>query len=158
MKPVAASLTRRPLLGAALAAPYLPGLALGQSADSATPHEGDKSMKLRIVFHDQDLTATLYDNASARDFASMLPLDLTISDFSSNEKIAYLPRKLTEEARGPFPNAAPGDLCYYIPWGNLAFFHDRYSSSRDLIRLGRLDRGIEPLLTRGEFPLHIDLA
>ncbi|MCZ4094059.1 cyclophilin-like fold protein [Ensifer psoraleae] len=78
------------------------------------------------------------------------------SRISNNEKIAYLPRKLNEEARGPFADAAPGDLCYYIPWGNLAFFHGNYSSSSDLIRLGRLDGGVEPLLTRGEFPLRIE--
>ncbi|WP_405052168.1 cyclophilin-like fold protein [Sinorhizobium sp. 8-89] len=113
-------------------------------------------MKIRIAFADQDFTATLYDNPSARDFTSMLPLDLTISDFSNNEKIAYLPRKLKEEARGPFPDAAPGDLCYYIPWGNLAFFYGNYRSSSDLIRLGHLDGVFEPLLTRGEFPLRIE--
>ncbi|THK39027.1 MFS transporter [Ensifer sp. MPMI2T] len=110
-------------------------------------------MRIRIAFADQDFTATLYDNPSARDFASMLPLDLTISDYSNNEKIAYLPRRLNLEARGPFPDAAPGDLCYYIPWGNLAFFYGNYRSTSDLIRLGRLDGGVEPLLTRGEFPL-----
>lgn len=114
-------------------------------------------MRIRIVFHGQDFTATLCDNASARDFASMLPLDLTLTDFSSNEKIAYLPRKLNETSRALFPDAAPGDLCYYVPWGNLVFFYDRYTASRDLIRLGRLDEGIEPLLRRGEFPLRIEL-
>lgn len=113
-------------------------------------------MKIRIAFAEHDFSATLYDNVSARDFASMLPLDLTISDFSNNEKIAYLPRKLNDEAKGPFPNAAPGDLCYYIPWGNLAFFYGSYESTRDLVRLSRLDNGIEPLLTRGEFPLRIE--
>ncbi|KQX15241.1 MFS transporter (plasmid) [Ensifer adhaerens] len=112
-------------------------------------------MKARFIFADHDFTVTLNDNPSARDFASMLPLDLTFSDFS-NEKIAYLPRKLHLEARGSFPNAAAGDLCYYIPWGNLAFFHGDYISTRDLIRLGRIDGAIEPLLTRGEFPLRIE--
>jgi hypothetical protein len=32
------------------------------------------------------VTATLYDNPSARDLASMLPLDLSIDDYSTNEK------------------------------------------------------------------------
>ncbi len=40
----------------------------------------------------------LYDNPSARDLASMLPLDLKIEDYGRNEKIVHLPRKLTEEA------------------------------------------------------------
>ncbi len=122
MKPVAPVLTRRALLRAALVTPLLPGLALGQSANGCASLGEGTMMKIRVAFADQDFTATLDDNVSAGDFASMLPLELTISDFSNNEKIAYLPRKLNEEARGPFPDAAPGDLCYYVPWGNLAFF------------------------------------
>lgn len=55
-------------------------------------------MKVEFAFSDHVFTATLHDTASARDFASMLPLDLKVTDFSDNEKIAYLPRK-----RGDFP-------------------------------------------------------
>ena len=113
-------------------------------------------MQIRIAFSGQEFTATLHDNPSARDLASMLPLDLSIDDYASNEKIAYLPRKLTEEGAGPFGNEAPGDLCYYAPWGNLVFFYAGYSWSSGLIRLGRLDGGVEPLLARGEFPLRIE--
>jgi hypothetical protein len=142
--------SRRAFLGATLASAVLPKLAFGQAGQEET------SMRIRIEFKGQSMTATLYDNPSARDFASMLPLDLTIDDFSTNEKIAYLPRKLTEEGNAPFGNEAPGDLCYYIPWGNLAFFYDSYRSSRDLIRLGRIDGSFEPLLTRGKFNLRIE--
>jgi hypothetical protein len=113
-------------------------------------------MRIRAAFNDHEFTARLFDNPSARDFASMLPLDLTIEDYSDNEKIAYLPKKLTEEGSGPFSNEAPGDLCYYAPWGNLAFFYDTYRYSPRLIRLGRLDDGVEPLLVRGKFPLRIE--
>jgi hypothetical protein len=49
----------------------------------------------------------------------MLPLELTIENYASNEKIAYLPRKLTENGIGPFAGEAPGDLCYFAPWCNL---------------------------------------
>lgn len=114
-------------------------------------------MRLRFAFADQDFTATLEDNPSARDLFSMPPLDLTISDYSTNEKIAYLPRKLTEEGSGRFGNEAVGDLCYYAPWGNLALFHGSYRWSRGLIRLGRLDQGAKPLLVRGEHPLHVEI-
>jgi hypothetical protein len=148
--------TRRSVLGMAFVVPLSPALVFGQTADRAT-QQGGSSMQIRIAFHDQDFTATLYDNVSARDFASMLPLDLTIKDFSNNEKIAYLPRKLNDEARGPFPNAGPGDLCYYIPWGNLAFFYTGYESTRDLVRLGRLDGDTKPLRTRGEYPVRIEV-
>lgn len=139
-------LTRRTLLAAAALSPLMPAVGLTQDRTL---------MKIRFSFSDQDFTATLYDNVSARDFASMLPLEIEVSDYSTNEKIAYLPRKLNPEARGPFPNAAPGDLCYYIPWGNLALFHGDYVSTRDLIRLGRLDGGVTPLLERGTYMMRI---
>jgi hypothetical protein len=149
-------LTRRAVLGTALVSTAKPGLALAQTAEQLTAGQEKTIMKIRIAFDGRDFTATLYDNPSARDLASMLPLDLTIDDYSNNEKIAYLPRKLTEQGSGSFTNEAPGDLCYYAPWGNLAFFYAGYSYSRGLIRLGRLDGAVEPLLTRGKFPLRVE--
>lgn len=149
----ALSLSRRSLVAGAVAGLFLPRAALSQTATM----QEETAMHIRFVFGDQDFTATLEVNPSARDLVSMLPLDLTISDYSTNEKIAYLPRKLTEEGSTPFGNEAPGDLCYFAPWGNFAFFHSSYRWSRGLIRLGRLDAGIAPLLVRGEFPLHAQL-
>lgn len=112
-------------------------------------------MRLRAVFNGTELAATLFDTPSARDLLTLLPFEGTIQDYATNEKIAYLPRKLTEVGSGPFGDEAPGDLCYYAPWGNLVFFYAGYRYSRGLIRLGRLD-GIEPLFARGEFPLHVE--
>jgi Cyclophilin-like family len=82
-------------------------------------------------------------------------LDLTIDDYGSNEKIAYLPRKLTEEGSGPFDNERPGDLCYFKSWGNLAMFYGDYRWD-GLIRLGRFEGGFESLRVRGKFPLRIE--
>ncbi len=115
-------------------------------------------MRIRCAFGGQSFTATLFDNPSARDFASMLPLDLSIDDYSTNEKIAYLPRKLTEDGSTPFSGEQPGDLCYYAPWGNLAFFHAGYRYSSGLIRLGRLDDDPKPLRMKGKFSLRMEVV
>ncbi|WP_165815983.1 cyclophilin-like fold protein [Kumtagia ephedrae] len=148
------AVNRRTLLGTALATTVLPRLAYGQQGrDPASQEPSD--MQIRMIFDGRTMTATLYDNPSARDFFSMLPLDLTIEDFSNNEKIAHLPRKLTEEGSGPFGNEKPYDLCYYMPWGNLAMFYADYRHP-GLIRLGRFDEGYEALHVRGEFPLRIE--
>jgi hypothetical protein len=143
--------TRRALL--ALAAAFiLPAPALSSSG----PNDQERTdLKIRLTFGKNTMLATLYDNPSARDFASMLPLDLKIADFGSNEKIAYLPRKLTVEGQGPFDNERPYDLCYYVPWGNLAMFYADYRHP-GLIRLGRFDQGYEALHIPGEFPLRIE--
>lgn len=116
-------------------------------------------MEIRISFNDTTMMATLENNPSAWDFASMLPLSgLNIDDYANNEKISYLPRKLTEEGSGPFDNERPGDLCYYAPWGNLAFFYAGYRWSNGLIRLGRIDGSFDPLLALGKFPLSIEFV
>lgn len=148
------ALNRRTLLGAALATAVLPRVAQSQQGrDPASQEPTD--MRIRMTFDGRTMTATLYDNPSARDFYSMLPLDLTIKDYGNNEKIAYLPRKLTEEGSGPFGNERPYDLCYFMPWGNLAMFYADYRHP-GLIRLGRLDDGYEALHVPGEFPLRIE--
>ena len=137
---------RRTIVGGLLTAAMTPRLALAK----------ENAMQIECSFHDQVFTVTLADNPSARDLLSLLPLnDLSITDYATNEKIAYLPRKLTEAGAARFGGEAPGDLCYYAPWGNLAFFHAGYRWSSGLIRLGRLDGGITPLLVRGTFPLRI---
>ena len=112
-------------------------------------------MRIRCQFADQVFTCRLLDNPTARDLASLLPLDLTIEDFSTNEKIAHLPRRLDESGRVPIKDETPGDLCYFLGWGNLAFFHGDYRYRNDLIRLGRIEGGVAPLLVKGTFPLSV---
>ncbi|PDT12980.1 MULTISPECIES: cyclophilin-like fold protein [unclassified Rhizobium] len=148
------AMTRRRIVGGALAVAALPFAARGQQGrDPASQEPTD--VRIRFTFKGMSMTATLYDNPSARDLASMLPLDLEIKDFGSNEKIAYLPRKLTVEGHGPFSDERPYDLCYYMPWGNLAMFYADYKHP-GLVRLGRFDDGFEALHVPGEFPLRIE--
>ncbi|MBO0133755.1 cyclophilin-like fold protein [Agrobacterium burrii] len=143
---------RRELLALAIAAIIVPGRGFSKSG----PNNQERTeVKIKLTSGENTMTAVLYDNPSARDFASMLPLDLRIADFSSNEKIVYLPRKLTVEGHGPFDNERPYDLCYYMPWGNLAMFYANYRHP-GLIRLGRFEQGYEALHLPGEFPLRIE--
>jgi hypothetical protein len=147
-------ISRRTLLGTALGASALPVLAFAQK--KADPNNQEPTnMRVRFTFNDLTMTAILYGSRSARAFYSMLPLDLTIENYGNNEKIAYLPRKLTEEGSGPFDNEQPYDLCYYRPWGNLAMFYAAYKHP-GLIRLGRFDAGYKALHFKGEFPLRIE--
>ena len=80
-----------------------------------------------------------------------------IDDYGNNEKIAYLPRKLTEEGSGPFDDAAPGDLRIFRSMGQSGDVSwPSYRYSEGVIRLGRFEGSFEPLLTRGKFPLRIE--
>ncbi|WP_225612543.1 cyclophilin-like fold protein [Paracoccus sp. PAR01] len=127
----------------------LPKLALAQKTGV--------DMRLRCRFADQDFNYRLVDNATTRDLVSLLPLKLWIEDFSINEKLAHLPRRLDETGRQPIANEAPGDLCYFRGWGNLAFFHGDYRYRDDLILLGKIEGPVGPLLTRGSHALQLDM-
>ena len=149
MTPNPLTLSRRTVLAGAAVSLALPRFARAQQTGAA--------MRLRCRFADQDFTYRLLDNATSRDLVSLLPLDLTIEDFSTNEKIAHLPRRLDEGGHVPIDDEAPGDLCYFLGWGSLAFFHDSYVYRNDLIRLGRIEGAMNPLLVRGKFPLRLEL-
>lgn len=114
-------------------------------------------MQIRFAFDTQTFTVTLNAGLAARELLTMLPLDLTIDDYAHNEKIAYLPTKLTARPDGPFGNERPGNFCYYAPWGNLVFFHGGYRYSAGLVRLGQMDGSIEPIRRRGRFALRAEL-
>lgn len=136
---------------ATAAMPYAAMAQQGRDPNSQEPTD----VRIKLTFNDLVLTATLYDNPSARDLAAMLPLSLKIEDYGRNEKIVRLPRKLTEDGSGPFSNERPGDLCYFKPWGNLALFYAHYKWD-GLIRLGRFENSFDPLLVRGEYPVLIE--
>ena len=114
-------------------------------------------MKIRIVVGDQSIPATLDDNASARDFASLLPLALTLEDHADTEKIAMLPRKLTTEGAPAGTTPVVADVGYYVPWGNLAIYLKPFHHSPGLVRLGRIDGRLELLNVRGKIVVRIEV-
>jgi len=95
-------------------------------------------MDIRITTAETTLAGTLNDSAAAHDFAAMLPLTLTLSDFHSTEKIADLPGALRTTGSPSGTAARAGDITYYAPWGNLAIFYRDFGHSDGLIALGRI--------------------
>ena len=115
------------------------------------------SMKLKISVGQRELTATIYDNPTSKDFVSLLPLTLTMTDYSNTEKISDLPRKLSIQGApaGYKPSAA--DLTIYAPWGNLALFYKDGGYASGLIPLGKLDGGIDVFNGPGSVQVKIKL-
>lgn len=104
-------------------------------------------MRIRITAADQTFTAVLEDNDAARDFAALLPIELTLSDYNRTEKVADLPRRLSTAGAPDGVDPTVGDIAYFAPWGNLAIFYRDFGYSRGLVRLGRLEGGAERLMT-----------
>ena len=78
------------------------------------------------------MTATLNESKTAQDFASLLPLTLTLQDYNGTEKISDLSRRLSTQDAPAGVDPGVGDIAYYAPWGNLAIFYRDFGYSREL--------------------------
>jgi hypothetical protein len=114
-------------------------------------------MRIRMIVEGTPLLATLDDSATSRDFASLLPLTLTLTDYNSTEKISDLPERLTTKGTPPGSKPSVGDIAYYAPWGNLAVFYRDFGYSQGLIKLGAIDSGVEALERPGPLTVNIRL-
>lgn len=114
------------------------------------------TMKLKITVGQKVLSAILYNNPTAKDFLSLLPLTLTLQDYAATEKISDLPKKLTTENAPAGYKPSIGDITLYAPWGNLAIFYKDFSYSRGLISLGKITGGLEPFKGSGSLTVKIE--
>lgn len=94
---------------------------------------------------DKNVVIKLADNAATQSLRSMLPAELEFKDFNNTEKIAYPPNKLNVNGapKGHAPKA--GDMCIYVPWGNICIFYHDYKFSSDLVYLGHVEQGLAAL-------------
>lgn len=125
---------------------------------SPMPREEASAMQIRLTIDGKAMTATLVDNATARDFLALLPMTLTLEDYASTEKIAYLPKKLSTADALAGIDPEVGDITYYAPWGNLAIFYRDFGYSKGLVKLGHLDGDVGALAGRGEVTVTIELV
>ena len=94
-------------------------------------------MNLKITIGSRVFTAELDDNAAARAFAALLPLQAEMNELNGNEKYASLPQNLPTDPYRP-GTIRCGDL---MLWGNntIVLFYETFQSSYSYTRLGRID-------------------
>lgn len=139
---------------------YLSSMAMTLTAAAAMAGDdradSTRGLKIRMTIEGQVIDATLSDTPTARDFASMLPLTLTLSDYARTEKISDLPRKLTTNAAPSGTKPSAGTIAYYAPWGNLAIFYTDFAYSPGLIQLGSVDGALVVLQRPGPLRVKIE--
>jgi hypothetical protein len=134
-----------------------PGSSVAQTpAGVSRSSSKGSTMKIRLIVGEQVATATLYDNATAQDFASLLPLSLTMTDYDTIERVSELPRKLSTQGAPEGMAPVAGELTHYAPWGNLAIFIKPRSHSRSLLPLGRIDDGLAIVSQPGPYKMRIE--
>ena len=126
--------------------------------DKDESQQKPNSLKINITIGNRVITATMEDHATARDFLSRLPLNVTLNDYGGAEKIFYPNPALTTDGATRGNASSRGDIDLYIPWGNIAFFYGGdgdYSNS--MIHLGKIDGdGATALDVSGSISMRIE--
>jgi len=131
----------------------------GNSDNSDSSNNNPQTtLTMKITVGNRTITATMEDNAAAKDLLSRLPLEITLEDFNNTtEKIFYpAPALNTTGVKGGCA-PVPGDITIYAPWKNVAIFCKSWSYSNDLIKIGHIDgNGIEALQVAGDIKVKLE--
>ncbi len=128
----------------------------GLDLPEAVTDFGNTQTQLRLTFDGGEAIIALEDNATTRDFLTMLPATLTFEDYAGAEKISYLPQDLSTADAPASYDPQVGDVTLYEPWGNLAIFYGDAGSSSGLVPMGRVISGLELLSEmNGEFEVSV---
>ena len=138
----------------ATVASWVEGLDLpGSSGDTE-----DAQTQLRLTFDGGEAIISLEDNATTRDFLTMLPATLTFEDYAGSEKISYLTQELSTADAPASYDPQVGDVTLYAPWGNLAIFYGDVGSSSGLVPMGYVESGLDLLAAMdGEFEVSVSI-
>jgi hypothetical protein len=120
----------------------------------------ENGTQVRITIGDRILTAVLYDNPSAKDFVSILPVTVTMHEFRNREKYGRLPRTLVRGGEETHAYEV-GDVIYSPVRSNLAFFYaaDIRGTDVPVIVIGKITSGIDAFKTeRGTIEAKVELA
>jgi hypothetical protein len=99
------------------------------------------SLKLLITVGTKSFTATLYNNATASEFESRLPLTINMVELNGNEKYFDLPKSLPVNASNP-GRIQSGDLMLYGS-NTLVLFYKSFSTPYSYTPLGRIENASE---------------
>ena len=113
----------------------------------------------RVVIGETVLTGRLFDNATADDLTSLLPLTLTFRDLNGKEKMSPLPRKLSVNGMPAGDDPQVGDLGYWAPDGNLVLYYGDVGYWTGIMRIGEIDGDMEAVARQsGAVNATIELA
>jgi hypothetical protein len=103
-------------------------------------------MRIRLTVDGATATAHLYDTATARDFAELLPATITLHDLGGREKAGPLPRELADgEGQSDY---RAGQLGYWAPSHDLAIYYHEDGFQippPGIVMVAEIDSGVETI-------------
>ena len=100
----------------------------------------EEPMKISVSSGDAMVVFELNDSPASQALIAQLPLEISVEDYSTNEKIFYPPEKL-DITGTPLAGGKIGTLAYYAPWGDVVMFYGAFGKNGSLYELGTAASG-----------------
>ena len=100
----------------------------------------EQVMKIKVTDGNHTVIFELNDTPSAMSLYEMLPIDVSVENYSTNEKIFYTDEKIDTDG-GIEGNCKAGTLALFSPWGNVVMFYGPFRSYPGLYILGEAIEG-----------------
>jgi hypothetical protein len=119
-------------------------------SNGTNTQEGESNMKIKIIIGGKEFIAVLYDNETAKDFFSKLPLTVNMNELNGNEKYYNFPQNLHSGIAQCPKTINTGDI---MLWSSncLVLFYKTFSTTYSYIKICRLEsvNGLEATLGKG---------
>ena len=117
-------------------------------------------MRIRLAAGDAAAMATLRANETAHDFASLLPLTLSMNDLFGREKYGHLPGVISKGGGHQFTYEV-GDIAYWPPAHDVAIYYAddgrRTIPSPGIVGIGEIASGLDAIAAAGgDFQMTIE--
>ena len=146
------------VLGWSCIAPILSSEAASEPPVAVADASVGNAMKIKVRIAGNEITATLIDSETSRDFVSLLPLTLTLNDLFGREKFGHLPRAISEAGKQTRTYEV-GDMIYWSPGPDVAMFYRQDGQSipsPGIIVMGKIDSGVKALNVPGSVKVTIE--
>lgn len=105
--------------------------------ETETKNDMSTEQKIKITVGSKTFTATLENNASAKELVERMPFTVNMQELNGNEKYYQFPDSFPSDPRS-FDTIKAGDLMLYQS-DYLVVFYEDHSTTYDYTRLGVID-------------------
>ncbi|GHV46557.1 hypothetical protein AGMMS49546_34790 [Spirochaetia bacterium] len=111
-------------------------------------------MKIKIIIGDIQFSATLYDNETAKNFFSMLPLTIKMTELNGNEKYYNFLQNISKDTAQNTGTINAGDIMLYST-NCIVLFYKTFSTNYSYIKIGYINntKGLETALGKGNIEI-----
>lgn len=100
-----------------------------------------KTLKIKVSDANNTIVYELNETSAAKSLYQMLPLEVAVQNYSSNEKIFYPPTAVSYGADCIEGDCPAGTLALFSPWGNVVMFYGDAMRYSGLYILGKAIEG-----------------